>query len=277
MTAWAEVIGDPVAHSLSPRIHRFWRDRLGLAGDYRATRVPMDRLAEHLGERRGDPDWRGCNVTAPHKSAVLPLIDRIDPAAARIGAVNCIVSEGGALAGYNSDIDGIVAAIGDRAFAQAVVIGAGGAARAMVDGLAQRGTAITLLARDPGKAEALAAARPIEAAAEAFRDADLIVNASPLGMAHAPMPPAPIAALEAAAPDALVFDMVYAPRETALLAAARARGLPVAEGLTMLIGQARRAFTLFYGEAPPAGADAELLQCLDDGDIGDPAALAHRL
>ncbi|SMF61600.1 shikimate dehydrogenase family protein [Allosphingosinicella indica] len=277
MTAWAEVIGDPVAHSLSPRIHRFWLDRLGLAGDYRATRVMADRLAAHLRERRGDPHWRGCNVTVPHKSAVLPLIDRIDPAAERIGAVNCIVAEGGALVGYNSDVDGIGAAIGNRAFARAVVIGAGGAARAMVDVLAQRGTAITLLARDPGKAEALAAARPFEAAADAFRGADLIVNASPLGMTHAPIPGGLIAALGAAPADALVFDMVYAPRETALLAAARARGLPIAQGLTMLIGQARRAFALFYGVAPPAEADAALLQRLDDGDIGDAATLAHRL
>src|SRR5207253_5298056 len=101
---FAEVIGDPIAQSKSPVIHRYWLDRLGIEGDYVRTRVAADELAGFLARRRSDPEWRGCNVTIPHKETIIPLLDRLDPSAEAIGAVNCVVPEGGALVGYNTDI-----------------------------------------------------------------------------------------------------------------------------------------------------------------------------
>ena len=135
---FAEVIGDPVAQSKSPLIHKYWLDRLRSAGDYVRTRVPTDELASFLNLRRSDANWRGCNVTIPHKQAIIPLLDRLDSGGEAIGAVNCVVPEDGALVGYNTDIDGVAAALdsvqlGGR---KAALIGAGGAARAVVAYLA---------------------------------------------------------------------------------------------------------------------------------------------
>ena len=108
--AYAEVIGDPIVHSLSPLIHGRWIEALGLEADYRRTLVAGADLAGYLAARRVDPDWRGCSVTAPHKVAIIPLLDRLTPAAERIGAVNCVFREGDALVGDNKDFDGIAAA-----------------------------------------------------------------------------------------------------------------------------------------------------------------------
>src|SRR5437660_4690536 len=131
---FAEVIGDPVAQSKSPLIHKYWLDRLRSAGDYVRTRVPTDELASFLNLRRSDANWRGCNVTIPHKQAIVPLLDRLDPGAQAIGAVNCVVPEGDALVGYNTDVEGVAAALDSTALENraAVVIGAGGGARAVL-------------------------------------------------------------------------------------------------------------------------------------------------
>src|SRR5439155_19748837 len=102
---YAEVIGDPVAHSKSPLIHRFWLEKAGIEGDYRTTRVEGPGLSAYLAQRRADPDWRGCNVTVPHKQAVIPLLDRMTPLAQQVGAVNLIASCEGLLGG-NSDVEG---------------------------------------------------------------------------------------------------------------------------------------------------------------------------
>ena len=114
MPPYAEVIGDPIAHSKSPQIHRHWLQQTGLDGDYRATRVSREGLAGYFAERRADPDWRGCNVTIPHKENVAPLIDDVASDAAAIGAVNCVIREGDRLVGYNSDVNGIAAALGEK-------------------------------------------------------------------------------------------------------------------------------------------------------------------
>lgn len=103
---YAEVIGDPIVQSKSPAIHGYWIRQLGLDADYRAAHVTAEGLADYLISRRADPAWRGCNVTMPHKQAVIPLLDRLDPLAARIGAVNTIVAEQGQLVGYNTDAAG---------------------------------------------------------------------------------------------------------------------------------------------------------------------------
>src|SRR5512147_389849 len=130
MPLYAEVIGDPIAHSKSPAIHNFWLESLGIEADYRATLVTD--LTEYFGARRGDPDWRGCNVTAPYKKAVIPFLDEASP----IGAVNCIVRDGDRLIGLNTDVDGVAEALAGADLERIVLIGAGGAARAVSVALA---------------------------------------------------------------------------------------------------------------------------------------------
>ncbi len=247
---YAEVIGDPIAHSKSPAIHNFWLQKLGLQADYRATLVTD--LDAYFASRRDDPDWRGCNVTAPHKLAAIPFLDEASP----IGAVNCILREHDRLIGLNTDVDGIVEALAGANRAKVVLIGNGGAAKAACEALADAGEFVNITRQNIDDAGLIAGAT-------------LIVNATPLGMAHAaPMPEALLAALPSAAPDATVLDMVYQPLDTPLLQGARAAGLRTVDGLAMLIGQARRAFRLFFGAEPPAEHDAELKALLSKGTGG---------
>jgi shikimate dehydrogenase len=266
---FAEVIGDPIAQSLSPLIHRHWLEMLALDGEYRTRQVEIDDLDGYLAHRRSNPAWRGCNVTIPHKERVLALLDHVDPAAAVIGAVNCVVPGEAGLTGYNSDIDGVAAALNGTPLAgrRAVLIGAGGASRSAVAYLAGRGIGqLAVIARDPGKAESLRALAgsaefrnvAFDGAGEAFENAALIVNASPLGTAGGPEWPRDLLdALAIRASGATLFDMVYKPLDTPFLAAGRRCGTRSVDGLTMLIGQARRAFELFFRTAAP-DADAVL-------------------
>lgn len=274
---YAEVIGDPIAQSKSPAIHGYWLGKLGLEADYRACHVTADGLAEYLGSRRVDPAWRGCNVTMPHKQAVIPLLDRLDPQAGRIGAVNTIVREGDELVGYNTDVAGFLEPLLGRLanqhlFRMARVLGTGGAARAIVAALADEGFVIVLAGRDPTKAQRLLDelapgehhAPPLDHFAGptdfAFDDRerclDLIINASPLGMTGQP----PLAFdFSHAPPGSVVYDIVTAPADTAFLKAARTAGFDTIDGLAMLIGQAAAAFGKFFGAEPPRGdGDAEL-------------------
>lgn len=271
---YAEVIGDPIAQSKSPVIHRYWLDQLGIEGDYRAWRVTAAALADHIKRSRDDYCWLGCNVTIPHKQTIMPLVDRLDPAAKAVGAVNVVYRDGRELVGLNSDVAGVEAAIGDTARDGIVcVIGAGGAARAGLAAAArQQPGAIRLIARSRPKAAALLEdlgiagdVHDIEAAGAAFQDAALVINASPLGMAgQPPLPASLIAGLDRTAATATVFDMVYDPLETAFLAEARQRGRTAVDGLVMLVGQAREAFRRFYSDTPP-------------GDPTSDAALRARL
>lgn len=260
---WAEVIGDPVAHSLSPAIHGCWLRELGLHGRYAATAVKRGELEGFLASRRGDPAWRGCNVTAPHKESVAPLLDRLDADAAAVGAVNCIYRADGGLAGANTDIDGIGEALSDVELSgrSAVVIGGGGAARAALHWLRTGGAGDLVLAvRRPQAALDLGQSRVVglEDSGDAIRAAGLVVNATPLGrMGGEPMPRAVLDAL-ARTETAVAFDMVYHPLQTSFLEAARASGLRAFDGLSMLIGQARRSFFLFFGVDPPTGDDLSL-------------------
>jgi shikimate dehydrogenase len=271
MPPHAEVIGDPIAHSLSPAIHGFWLSALRIAADYRATRIAAGDLPAFFAERRADPDWRGCNVTAPHKQAVSEFLDEVDADAKRIGAVNCIYREGDRLVGLNSDVDGLAEALSAVQIggARIAVIGAGGGARAAVH-LAVRSEArsVAIIARDPAKAVSLAGlagARteirivPFERSNDAIAGAAAVVNATPMGMEDAgTMPQLLLDALGAAAPGAVAMDMVYVPLDTPFLQAAGAAGIAPVDGLAMLIGQARRAFRLFFGVTPPVNKDAEL-------------------
>ena len=278
---FADVIGDPIAQSKSPAIHGFWLEALGIAARYERFLVPPEGLAEYVAERRGDPAWRGCNVTMPHKQAVIPLLDGLEPIAARIGAVNTVVREAdGTLTGTNTDAPGFLEplrpALAQRHLLRmARVLGTGGAARAIVAALADEGFVIVLAGRDPAKARALLdELAPTEGrlehhaiALDHFADAtdfpfddregafDLIVNASPLGMTGNP----PLAFdFSHAPPGSVVYDIVTSPLDTAFLQAARGAGFATVDGLSMLIGQAAVAFERFYGAAPPRDRDDEL-------------------
>lgn len=266
---FAEVIGDPIAHSKSPLIHGFWLEKLGLEAGYDRCRVTAEGLGDYFASRRGDAAWRGCNVTIPHKEAVLPHLDQIEGAARAVGAVNTVFrGEGGKLLGTNTDTLGIAEAlVGADPTEPVVVIGNGGAARAAFAQLAGcAGSDVRILARDPEKASRVAAecglsarAFPLDPEGDALRDAAIVINATQLGMKdQPPMPQWICDQLDRTAADALVFDMVYAPLETELLAAARGMGRKSADGLVMLVGQAAAAFECFFGKPAPREHDAEL-------------------
>lgn len=276
---YAEVIGDPIAQSKSPAIHNYWLGKLGIAADYRAVHMRSEGLAAYLKARKADPDWRGCNVTMPFKQAIMPHLERLDPLAGRIGAVNTVVrSENASLSGFNTDAAGFLEPLRpllerEHLFRMARVLGTGGAARAIVAALAAENVVIVLAGRDRSKAQrlldeldprgehhAVDLAHFSDPTDFTFDDRagcfDLIVNASPLGMAGQP----PLAFdLSHAPPGSVVYDIVTHPADTPLLQAARAAGLRTIDGLSMLIGQAAVAFEKFFGRpAPREDGDREL-------------------
>lgn len=266
-TPYAEVIGDPIAHSKSPLIHRFWLGKLGIEADYCATHVTGDGISAFFAGRAADASWRGCNVTVPHKLAVLDHV--ADPGGVRagIGAANTIFrGEDGTLAATNTDPAGFYAPLADADLAgrEVAVVGAGGAARAVLFALARMGVGrVTVLNRTPLKGAGLLAAFGLKGQALALDArlpaAALLVNASSLGMEGQPPLNLDLSPLPA---DAIVYDIVYAPLVTPLLAAAEARGLETIDGLEMLVGQAAAAFELFFGQPAPREHDAELRERL---------------
>ena len=282
MRRFAQVIGDPIAHSKSPAIHGFWLKKLGVEADYGAQLVEAGGLTDYLASSRGDANWLGCNVTMPHKQAIMPLLDSLDPLAEKIGAVNTVVrQDDGTLRGYNTDAAGFLEPLKQELakphlFRMARVLGAGGAARAIVVSLAEQGMVIVLAARDPAKARALldelapdpdhhvtTLAHFADPTDFAFDDrekcCDLVVNASPLGMRG--QPPLPFH-FSHAPPGSIAYDIVTDPLETPFLAEGRAAGFRTVDGLSMLIGQAAAAFTLLFGLEPPREQDAELRKVL---------------
>ena len=264
---YAEVIGDPIAHSKSPLIHNFWLKKLGIDAEYRACHVRAQELNDYFAQRRKDPNWRGCNVTLPHKVAAIEFIDNAELARLAPGAINTVArGNGGALTGANTDAGGFLRPLADHPVAgiEAIVIGTGGAARGILSALAsKRMASVSIMARDVAKAAALleefglaGRALPLNAPLPA---AGLLVNASVLGMAgHPGFTPD----LDSVPADAIVYDIVYSPLVTPLLASARARNLATIDGLEMLIGQAALAFTLLFGSTPPGDYDAELRSLL---------------
>lgn len=260
---YAEVIGDPIAHSKSPLIHRHWLTRLGIAGDYRAAHVRPDALADYIAQRRDDAAWRGCNVTIPHKLAVMELVDDPGDVRGTIGAMNTVLRQpDGTLVGTNTDAAGFLSPLQDADLAgkTAVVIGSGGAARAVLFALARAGIgSVMLRARSPLKAMGLLSTFGLTGQAgdlsAPLPPADLLVNASSLGMTG--QPPLEID-LDPLPGHAIVYDLVYAPLRTALLAAAGERELDTIDGLDMLIAQAALAFQLFFGSDLPDDEDAAL-------------------
>ncbi|MFN4360020.1 MAG: shikimate dehydrogenase [Hylemonella sp.] len=257
----AGVMGWPVAHSRSPAIHGHWIRQYGLNGNYVLLPVRPEQLGDAVRGLRA-LGFAGCNLTIPHKVAAMTLVDRVDPLAARIGAINTLVVErDGTLAGYNTDAYGYIQSLLDaqpdwRADAGPVtVLGAGGAARAILVALAERGAKeIRLCNRSLDKAQALAVefgapirAIPWEQRAEALDGCALLVNTTSLGMkGQAPLE----ISLDRLPRHALVSDIIYVPLETPLLAAARARGHVAVDGLGMLLNQARPAFEHWFGVRP---------------------------
>ena len=271
MNPYAEVIGDPIAQSKSPAIHGYWLGQLGLDAEYRACQVTAGELGAYIARRADDPDWRGCNVTMPHKQAIVPLLDRLEIGAEMIGAVNTVTPRrNGVLIGSNTDGAGFLEPLRpllekEHLFRMARVLGTGGAARAIVAALAEQGVVVVLAGRDLRKAQALLdeidpegehhavdIAHFADPTDFAFDDRkgcfDLIVNASPLGMTGQP----PLRFdFSHAPPGSVVYDIVTHPVETEFLKAGRAAGFRTIDGLAMLIGQAAAAFEKFFGVAPP--------------------------
>jgi shikimate dehydrogenase len=259
-------MGDPVSHSLSPRLHNAAFEALGL--DY--VYVPLPVRAPDVGAAvRGLAalGFRGANVTIPHKGAVIPYVDELSDDARLAEAVNTIVVDDDALRGYNTDVEGvrgaIVAAAGDSLRGEpALVFGAGGAARAAALALSRLGCPLTIVNRTPAAAERLAALvtagvpgagcawLPLSHLTEReVRRQRVVVNATSLGMAREGKVPDLLA--DNVTAGQVVFDAVYASAPTDFLAAAQSRGATVIDGLTMLLGQAAEAFSLWTGLPAP--------------------------
>ncbi len=256
----AGVMGWPISHSLSPRVHGYWLREYRIDGFYMPLAVPPESLEAAL-RALSLLDYRGVNITVPHKEQALQLCDELDEPAQRIGAVNMVTAtKDGKLAGRNTDGIGFLENLRDGSNWQpsngpAVVLGAGGAARAVVAALINAATPeVRICNRTHSRALSLAAAfgsrcTPIhwDERSAALQGAVLLVNATSLGMTG--QPPLEIE-LDALPPHAVVNDIVYAPLETPLLALARAHRRTVVDGLGMLLHQARPAFDDWFGEAP---------------------------
>lgn len=261
----AGVTGWPVGHSRSPRLHGTWIARHRLDAAYVPLPIHPDHFATAV---RGlaDAGFRGINVTIPHKEAAFAVCGSVTPRALRAGAVNTLVFRDGRIEGDCTDGFGFLASLGefDPASGPAVVLGAGGAARAIVAALLDAGCPrLTLVNRTPARAEALARALggPIEVSdTPPLEGAALLVNTTSLGMAGQPPLEIDLAPLPA---HAVVADAVYVPLETKLLAAARARGLRGSDGLGMLLHQARPGFEAWFGVMPEVDEDLRRIVAAD--------------
>ncbi|MBM3646206.1 MAG: shikimate dehydrogenase [Alphaproteobacteria bacterium] len=280
---FAAIVGWPVEHSRSPALHGFWLKQHGIAGHYGRLPVEPNRAAleELVAFLRRTPNARGCNLTLPHKIGIMPLLDYIDPAAARIGAVNTVIKRAdGTLEGHNSDAFGFLTALrhgAPRWNAKAgpvVVLGAGGAARAIVASLVEAGVPeLRLLNRTRSAAVDLGVAfTPLDGRrivvdgwdgrARALTEATLLVNTTSLGMKGQPALDLDLARLPRSA---AVNDIVSVPLETALLAAARARGHVCVDGLGMLLHQGRLGFEAWFGAEVEVSAEQRRAVAADLG------------
>lgn len=260
MTVKACVVGWPVAHSRSPLIHGYWLEQYGVDGVYDRQAVKPEALAGFL-KALPQHGYTGCNVTVPHKETALALANSADAVATDIGAANTLWIEDGELRATNTDAHGFIAHLDaaapgwDAQARPAAVLGAGGAARAVLAALRNRGVPeIRLLNRTPARAEGLARhfgdmvkVGDWQARAAALSGCGLLVNTTTLGMTGAGTLELDLARLPE---DAAVYDLVYAPLETDLLARARARGNRAVDGLGMLLHQAAPGFEKWFGVRP---------------------------
>lgn len=263
----AAVIGHPVKHSKSPRIHQYWMQQNGIEGTYGTIDIKPENLESDI-QRLADQGLNGFNVTVPHKEALLALCDELDETARAIGAVNTVKIEDGRLYGYNTDAYGFIENLRqsqpdyDFENGSAVILGAGGAARAAIYGLQQAGLEnITLTNRTQERAEALAEEFGCEVAAWKDRDRilknkTLLVNTTTLGMSGKDVLKMDLYDLPV---HAVVYDIVYAPLLTDLLLSAQDNGFHAVTGIGMLLHQARPAFELWTGILPDVTDELEKL------------------
>ncbi|RIH79172.1 Shikimate dehydrogenase (NADP(+)) [Calidithermus terrae] len=251
------LIGYPLSHTLSPAMHAAALEALGLAGSYAALETPPEALAERMDEVRRA--YRGVNVTVPHKEAVMPYLDRLSPEAEAIGAVNTVVNREGRLEGHNTDAPGFLRGLEEAGIeyrgAKALILGAGGAARAIAWALKQAGAQVRIgnrtleraaqLQREFGLGEVTDNELVLAGMA---RSSDLIVNTTTVGLKDPAATPLRAEWLPAGG---TVVDIVYNPLETRLLREARAAGLRTLGGLPMLVWQGALAFELWTGQRPP--------------------------
>ncbi len=259
------ILGFPIGHSLSPKMYMAAFAAAGLENyTYIALPIQKGKLMLAADGLKG-LDFRGANVTIPHKTAIMKFIDATDSDALIIGAVNTIVNDGGMLTGYNTDVTGFLAALAEAQFmpddCNAVILGAGGAARAVLWGLCKRKAAyITIGVRNPQKAKQLADDFSLygnievmdwlsDEFKEVLQTADILINTTPLGMFPNvdEMPPVDLKLLPEGA---LVYDIVYNPAQTKLLKTAESLGYPTLNGLSMLLLQGQESYRLFTGELP---------------------------
>lgn len=254
----AGVLGWPVSHSLSPRLHNHWLKQLGIDGEYTAVPVEPEHLRPTI-RRLIDEGWQGCNLTIPHKEAALSIAHVIDETAQKIGAINTLVFKNGEIYGSNTDAYGFAENIRRHLPLQrqkAVILGAGGASRAVCSALHELGfEQIFITNRTEARAEELAehfgagfAAFPWEMREKLLEGANLLVNTTSLGLKGGEAFDLNMASLPVSA---LVTDIVYNPLVTPLLTAASARGNPTVDGLGMLIHQAVPGFNSWFGANPP--------------------------
>lgn len=263
---YAEVIGDPIDHSRSPVIHSFWLERLGMAAEYRATKVSRAELPSFIEQRRADPNWRGCNVTMPLKLDALTVADEASDRALAAGATNILARHDGRLIAGNSDVAGAARLITPHARKLErgiTLLGTGGAARAVLVALRLLNIEdVVIQARDIGEAMKLAVEFRLSQSPRLFSDpieTTGLINATLLGMAGqsditidiTPMPN-----------NGWVFDLVTDPVPTALLEQAKQRGLETIDGLSMLVEQAADSFAILFGREPPRQDDAALFERL---------------
>jgi shikimate dehydrogenase len=265
------VMGHPVAHSRSPMIHGYWLKTLGIPGAYELQDLTPKQFPDfilHL-ESNG---YVGGNVTVPHKEAAYRAVSERDAAAQAIGAVNTLWLENGKLTGGNSDTHGFIANLDDRApgwnvpGCRALVLGAGGAGRSAVYAFKQRGAEVHVVNRTVSRAQELAArfgakAHGFDAVPRLLREIDVLVNCTSLGLAGKPPLEIDLGPLKRSA---VVYDVVYVPLETGLLAAARKRGHRIVDGLGMLLQQAGFGFRKWFGGNPQVSAE---LRKLVEADI----------
>jgi shikimate dehydrogenase len=266
------LIGWPAAHSRSPLIHKYWLKQLGIAGDYRIEAVEPAMFADFIAELEAH-GYVGANVTIPHKEKALALSTPDDRAYA-IGAANTLYFEGDELRSTNTDVEGFIdnldaVAPGWDGTDDAMVLGAGGSARAVVFGLLERGIArVHLVNRTIERAHDLAAQFGEHVIVTSWQDIDdvlsragLLVNTTSLGMKNQPPLDMNVSLIR---PGAVVADLVYVPLETNLLKSAKARGLKIADGLGMLLHQAVRGFELWFGARPQVTQE---LRALVEADL----------
>lgn len=255
----AFVTGWPVSHSLSPALHSYWLRHHGLAGSYELQPVRPEEFADFL---RSFPKkgFIGGNVTIPHKEAAYAGLDDLDRTAKALGAVNTLWLEGDRIIGGNTDAYGFACNLDDRVpewrnGKNAIILGAGGASRAVIHAVESAGyKSIHILNRTKERAQNLAkqfgepcAAHPLDSFEKLAGEADLLVNATSLGMGHNDTLPISLNSLHSGT---IVTDIIYTPLETAMLRAARERGLPTADGLGMLLHQAVPGFEKWFGHRP---------------------------